>query len=101
MRHQATEAATQASQMTATQILAGQKEATSSNPMGAMMVRTMEPLLQSFIGKLMKQVVPGIPIQQEEVPRVDYFPGLGKSFSEVLGLRSYGILTPRIATLRI
>jgi len=63
-QQQAHEAAMEASQATAAQILASQKEvaiAGSANPMQAMMVQTMQPLISNLMGRVMGTVLPGAP----------------------------------------
>ncbi|MGB2814048.1 MAG: hypothetical protein WBB97_03310 [Dehalococcoidales bacterium] len=63
-QEQAHTAAMEASQVTAAQILASQKEialASSPNPMQTMMVQTMQPLISGLLGKMMGTIIPGAP----------------------------------------
>ena len=61
-QEQAHTAAMEASQVTAAQILASQKEmavASSPNPMQTMMVQTMQPFISGLMNKVMGTVIPG------------------------------------------
>lgn len=61
-QEQAHTAAMEASQVTASQILASQKEiaiASNPNPMQAMMMQTMQPLIQKLMGNVIGTVMPG------------------------------------------
>jgi len=62
-QEQAHTAAMEASQVTAAQILASQKEmavASSPNPMQTMMVQTMQPFISGLMSKVMGTVMPGV-----------------------------------------
>lgn len=61
-QQQSHDAAMEASQTTAAQILASQKEiaiASNPNPVQAMMMRTMEPLIQKMMGGVLGGILPG------------------------------------------
>ncbi len=61
-QQQASDAAIQASEMTASRMVAAQKEvaiASSPNPVQAMMVRTLEPLMQKMMGGVLGTIIPG------------------------------------------
>lgn len=70
-QQQSRDAAIEASQMTAAQILAGQKEtaiASSANPMAAMSAQTMMPFIQNMMNMLMGRLMPGAAPQQSGIP---------------------------------
>lgn len=71
-QQQAQDAAIQASQLTANQIMAGQKEAavaSSANPLQAQMAQTMAPLFGNLMNFMMSKFMPGMSGQGEGTPK--------------------------------